>query len=308
MTLELMAETVRWVSRCCLLVLLAVGAGAAYPAGAHFPTPAPLEKLYFPQFIDMIRARATALENSSGMRLGFTAFTSAYGISPRRVSYSDYVIVRLLYEATRDAGFWNLHWSITDREPNSDHIWRQWSQLGTPSFLMPTAVAECDELSALYAFLTRRAGIRGVGLFWPYPNHTVAVWVLRPAEGADIRVVVPTSQIFLEATDSLGTRKFNPWSQKSIYEYTRRDVAESFEIPRPVSDFFLLQVDKYAGASDSALQQLRYLRESVFLKRQSPGDAARDALRRRSELRSSSAEDLAAFATFARDMQPKGAR
>jgi hypothetical protein len=267
-----------------------------------------LEKLYFPQFIDMIRGRATALEDTSGMRLGFTAFTSAHGISPRRVSYSDYVIVRLLYEATRDAGFWNLHWTITDREPNSDHIWRQWRELGTPSFLAPTAVAECDELSALYAFLARRAGIRRVGLFWPYPNHTVAVWVLHPTAGADVRVVVPTSQIFLGATDTLGTRKFNPWSQKSIYEYTRRDVTASFEVPRPLADFFLLQVDKYAGASDSTLQQLRYLRESVFLKRQSSGAAARDALRRRSDLRSGSSEDLAAFATFAGDMQPGDAR
>jgi hypothetical protein len=299
-----MAEPVRLVSRCCLLILLAVGARAAYPAGAHFPAAAPSEKIYFPQFIDMIRARATALENSSGMRLGFMAFTSAYGITPRRVSYSDYVLVRLLYEATRDAGFWNLRWTITDREPNSDNIWRQWRQLGAPSFLTPTAVAECDELSALYAFLTRRAGIRGVGLFWPYPNHTVAVWVLHPAAGADVRVVVPTSQIFLDATDSFGTRKFNPWSQKSIYEYRRRDVTDSFELPRPLSDFFLLQVDKYAGASDTTLQQLRYLRDGVFLKRQPPGDAARDALGRRNDLRSGPTEDLAAFTNFAADMRP----
>src|ERR1700704_6677808 len=109
------------------------------------------------------------------MRLGFRSFTTASRIPPERVSYSDYVVVRLLYEATRDAGFWNLHWTITDRPPNSDNIWRQRRGIRRPSSLTPTASAECDELSALYAFLAGRAGIRGVGLFWPYPNHTVAV-------------------------------------------------------------------------------------------------------------------------------------
>jgi hypothetical protein len=218
------------------------------------------------------------------------------------VSYSDFVVVRLLYEATRDAGLWNLHWTITDRPPNSDNVWRQWRAIGHPSPLSPTASAECDELSALYAFLARRAGIRGVGLFWPYPNHTVAVWELHPAERRAIRMVVPTSQIFLDVSDSLDTHKFDAWSQKSIYEYSRRDVPDSFELPGPLVDFFLSQVDKYAGASDATLQQLRYLRESVFLKRRTPEEAAREALRLR-DLRSSSSTDLAAFQSFAQDMR-----
>ena len=72
-------------------------------------------------------------------------------------------------------------------------------------------------------------------------------------------MVVPTSQIFLDASDSLDTRKFNAWSQKSIYEYTRRDVPDSYEIPKPLFDFFLFlrQVDKYERATDLTLQQLR---------------------------------------------------
>ena len=49
------------------------------------------------------------------MRLSFRSFTTAYTISPEQVSYSDYVVVRLLYEGARDAGFWNLHWTITNR-------------------------------------------------------------------------------------------------------------------------------------------------------------------------------------------------
>jgi len=50
-----------------------------------------------------LSARAKALETSSGMHQSFQSFTSAYKLSPGSISYSDFVIVRLLYEATRDA-------------------------------------------------------------------------------------------------------------------------------------------------------------------------------------------------------------
>jgi hypothetical protein len=255
------------------------------------------------QLIGTIRERAKSLENTSGMRLSFQSFTTAYKLPPQSVSYSNYVVARLLYEATRDAGFWNLHWTITDQPPNSDNIWRQWKRVTQASPVVPTAAAECDELSALYAFLAGRAGLKGVGLFWPFPNHTVAVWVMHPANRDPIRVVIPTSQIFLEMTDSFGTRKFNPWKQKSIYEYTRRDAPDTFQFPKPLFDFFLSQVDKYAGASDSTLQQLRYLREGVFLKYWSAEEAARDALGRAKDLGSGPAEDLSAFRNFAQDMR-----
>src|SRR5207244_9299203 len=85
----------------------------------------------------------------------------------------------------------------------------------------------------------------------------------------------------------------------------RRDAPDSFEFPKLLFDFFLSQVDKYAGASDSTLQQLRYLREGVFLKYWTPEAAAQDALRRRGDLRSGPAEDLAAFQGFAEDMRSK---
>jgi len=255
------------------------------------------------RLIGTIHERAKSLESTSGMRLGFRSFTTAYKVPPQSVSYSDYVVARLLYEATRDAGFWNLHWTITDQPPNSDNIWRQWHLVTHASPVVPTASAECDELSALFAFLAGRAGIKGVGLFWPFPNHTVAVWVMHPANRDPIRIVIPTSQIFLDVTDSFGTRKFDPWRQKSVYEYTRRDAPDAFEFPKPLFDFFLSQVDKYAAASDSTLQQLRYLREGVFLKYWSAEEAARDALRRAKDFGSGPAEDLSAFQTFAQDMR-----
>src|SRR6202158_1871420 len=133
------------------------------------------------QFLNLIRVQAKVLENSSGTRVGFRMFTSAHTLPPEIVMYSAHGVARLLFEATRDAGFWTLPWSITDKPPNSDNIWRQWQNVKTFSALAPTATAECDELSALYAFLVERAGVRGVGLFWAAANHTVAVWVLHPA-------------------------------------------------------------------------------------------------------------------------------
>ena len=255
------------------------------------------------QFISAIRQKAKALESSSGMRNAYQAFLAAHHLAQDSAQYSDFAIVRLLFEATRDAGFWNLHWSITDQPPNSDRIWSQWRAVGRPSAFEPTATAECDELSALYAFLVERTGVKTVGLLWPTSNHTVAVWIVRPATGPVIRVVVPTSQIFLEETDSFDTRKFDPWRQKTIYEYTRRDVADSFELPKPLAVFFLKQIDKYAGASDATLQRLRYVRDAVFVKTWTTEQAVRDAQTRLAALPRGSTEDAAALQNFVIDMQ-----
>lgn len=255
------------------------------------------------QFIGTIRQKAKTLETSSGMRNAYQSFLAAHHLERDSVSYSDFVIVRLLFEATRDAGFWNMHWSVTDQPPNSDRVWSQWKAVRRPSASEPTAIAECDELSALYAFLVERTGVKTVGLLWPTSNHTVAVWIVRPKSRPVIRVVVPTSQIFLEETDSFDTRKFDPWRQKTIYEYTRRDVADSFELPKPLVDFFLEQVDKYAGASDDTLQWLRYVRDAVFTRTWSTEQAAHQAQARLAALHRVSTDDTTALKNFEIDMQ-----
>ena len=189
------------------------------PVGAQAPAQSPTKSAAesVGQLVLAIHGKAEALKNSAGMRQSFESFRSAYKLPDDAVRYDDFVVARLMYEATRDAGFWGLHWTITDQPPNSDRVWKQWRTVDHPSPLLPTAIAEGDELSALYAFLVRRAGVHGVGLFWPAANHTVAVWELHPANASSVRVVVPTSQIFLDVTDFFGTRKFNPWSQKSIF-------------------------------------------------------------------------------------------
>jgi hypothetical protein len=291
-----------------LLVFAAIASLAA-PSGFQANRQTPAESAFSPQgvplaqFVSTIRQKAKTLENSSGMRLAFQSFLAAHHLPPQSVRYSDFVIIRLLFEATRDAGFWKMHWSITDQPPNSDRIWSPWKAVVRPSPAEPTATAECDELSALYAFLVERSGVKRVGLLWPTANHTVAVWVLEPATGPVIRVVVPTSQIFLEETDSFDTKKFNPWRQKTIYEYTRRDVPDSFELPKPLVDFFLKQVDIYAAASDATLQGLRYVRDAVFVKSWTPEQAARDAQNRRAALPADATEDASALHNFAADMR-----
>jgi hypothetical protein len=259
------------------------------------------------ELVSAIRASAKALEGSSGMKAGYQSFTSKFALQPGTVSYSDYAVARLLFEATRDAGFWNLHWVITNRPPNSDNIWHQWKTVVAPSALSPTASAECDELSALFAFLSARGGIRGVGLLWPTENHTVAAWVLGRSPSV-VRVVIPTTQIFLDDSDYWGTRKFDPWRQKAIYEYVRRDVPDSFELPGPLFAFFLQQTSKYGGASDPTLQLLRYWREAVFLRSWTPEAAAREALRVRRNRATAPPEDLAAFQNFAQDMRSEPVR
>ena len=285
-----------------LAALFLAGLVAAHAASAEPPRQATLARL-----VEAVREKARAQAETAGMRQAYRTFTAANGLSPDLVSYSDFTVVRLLFESTRDAGLWNLQWTITNLEPSSDKIWQQWANWAsarTPSVAAPTALAECDELSALFAFLARQAGVKDVGLFWPASNHTVAVWTLRPRSRPAVRVVVPTTQIFLESTDLFGTRKFDPWQQRNIYEYTRRDAPDSQAIPAPLFEFFLAQMDKYGGASDLTLQRLRYLREGVFQKRLSREQAAASAL----SYVASSHEDGIALRQFAQDMQPRRSR
>src|ERR1700730_5901734 len=207
-------------SHLLVLILLTLTSACVYGQNRKSATSAaPLTDNSVGQLVSLVRGKAKALEGTSGMRLGFQSLLTAHQLAPKSIRYSDYVIVRLLFEATRDAGFWNLHWAITGQPPNSDRIWQQWKNVEKPSALESTATAECDELSALYAFLVERAGVKSVGLFWPAANHTVAVWVVTPTTGPVVRVVVPTTHIFLDETDRFDTKKFNPWRQKIIYEY-----------------------------------------------------------------------------------------
>ena len=87
----------------------------------------------------------------------------------------------------------------------------------------------------------------------------------------------------------------------------RRDAPDSFEFRKRLFDFFLQQVDNYAGASDATLQRLRYLREAVLLRAWTPQQAAQDALKSRDALPAAPEADRAAFYRFAMDMRSEPA-
>ncbi|MBV1908472.1 MAG: hypothetical protein KUG78_04070 [Kangiellaceae bacterium] len=202
------------------------------------------------------------LETSPVLKSEFLDLQKSHGVSDSEEIFHDYVRVRLAFEATRDSGLWQIRWTITDKEPNSDSIWNQWDNPKTLKFKSEseakfTAEAECDELSALFAFISKGLGVDNVGLFWPTWNHTVGVWTTEDNNGRPIRIVVPTSQIFLSTTATLGTNEFDPYMQKHIYQYDRNDIDKNHKIPKALAEMMLMQVRKYGAKPSSFLQARR---------------------------------------------------
>ncbi len=287
-----------------LLPALALAGGLqAVALSAQPPRPAPTSATVS-ALVARVKTSAKHLELSGGMRAAYDSMLRANGLKDSASLRTEFALVRVLFEATRDAGVWNLHWAVTDRQPSSVHVWKQWASLRSVDAITPTATAECDELSALFSFLARQAGVPSTGLLWPTYNHTVAVW--SPAGSSHVRIVVPTTQIFLEPHDMFGTKAFDPWRQARIHPYSAIDAAPSFKLPAFLSDFFIAQIENYLGASDSTLQRLRYLRESVFLNLLNPAQAARSALG--GILGPPLPEDQAALSRFAAEMKAQQPR
>lgn len=217
--------------------------------------------------VDALSDVAASMQRSAAVRSDFAAFRATYGLPDDMALFGDYVRVKLAFEATRDGGLWHLRWKITDRAPNSEVIWQQWSTLQVgeaASEVGVTAEAECDELSALFAVLARRLGVEQIGLFWPRWNHVVAVWTVRDTAGDARRIIVPTSQVFLARGESLGTRGFDATTQKNIYTYRRPDVSDDYQLPGALARFFVQQAWRYAGRPQSELQRLRNQRSARF--------------------------------------------
>ena len=289
----------------CLLV--AAFATARLQSRAAASSSAQPSRTDLAQFIAVLHAKAQGLGNGSGMRLAFQSFTAAHQLPPDSLRYSDFRDgAAALRGHARRRIFGNMHWEITNKPPNSDNVWRQWASVRNPSLLAPTATAECDELSALYAFLVEREGVRGVGLFWPYPNHTVAVWSLKSSNGAAIRVVVPTSQIFLEETDDCDTRKFNPVDTEDDVRPTRGAMCRIHStFPSPCSISSCNRWTDTPGRRTPRCRRSRYRREGgSSCVRGRPNERLIGRTRQRAALTASApAEDLAAFWNFAADMR-----
>ena len=227
------------------------------------------ESLEFSEFIAELESIAVELEASANITREFVALQQSHGLAANDRNYQEFVRVRLMFEATRDSGLWQIKWAITDQEPNSDSIWSQWSdrsdrrpdiaqlEFENEAWTQPTAIAECDELSAMFAFLARKMGVRKVGLLWPTWNHTVAVWTAEGANGDPVRVLVPTSQIFISDQATLGSSEFDPNRQRVIYDYDRQDVPPDFSIPGSLANELLQQLRKFGGESADVLQARR---------------------------------------------------
>jgi hypothetical protein len=216
----------------------------------------------YPMFVSEVRRVADELAREPEVEKRYRALLSEFDLGPDEVSSESHSRVRLAFEATRDGGLWGVRWKVTDRMPRSDAIWEQWRKLDLsgeePEI---TALAECDELSALFASLARDIGTQGfVGLHWPEWNHTVAVWELRRGAterdpGARVRVMVPTSQIWLTREATLGSREFK--TDRVVFPYAREDMKPTSELPVALARFLVSRLERYGALSNEALQERR---------------------------------------------------
>jgi hypothetical protein len=212
----------------------------------------------YAELVEEMRRVADELAQTDGVRRAHAALLAESGLSAQQVPLLSFSRVRLAFEATRDGGLWGIRWAITDQMPWSDRIWAQWSKLDLSTVTDDgvTAVAECDELSALFALLARDLGVEGfVGLHWPYWNHTVAVWQLPGAEPRSTRILVPTSQVFLSREATLGTRELA--AQRIVFPYVRKDLKPDSSLPGALVRFLIGRLHAFGALSSSELQARR---------------------------------------------------
>jgi hypothetical protein len=72
-----------------------------------------------------------------------------------------------------------------------------------------------------------------------------------------VRVLRPTTQIFLGCDETLDTVAFDARRQRTIFPYGLDDVRASVELPAAVAGFLVRQTTAYAGASPPVLAALR---------------------------------------------------
>jgi hypothetical protein len=220
------------------------------------------ESVTYAAFLEEVRRVADELSVAPEVVAGYRGLLADHRLTESDVSLESYSRVRLAFEATRDGGLWGIRWNVTDEMPWSDEIWKQWAARDwsgeAPDI---TAQAECDELSALFSLLARDLGTQGfVGLFWPAWNHTVAVWELTrhvsgSSKGEQVRILVPTSQIWLSREATLGTREMK--ANRVVFPYQRKDLKPDGLIPTPVARHLIGQLRTYGAWSSERLLERR---------------------------------------------------
>ncbi len=98
--------------------------------------------------------------------------------------------------------------------------------------------------------------IEKVGLFYPTWNHAIAAWEPTP----DVRILIPTSQIFLTCDGTFDQTTFKPNVQKRILPFPKEDMPSSARISGELVAFLLDGADTYGPASDEVQRFLRMKR------------------------------------------------
>jgi hypothetical protein len=200
----------------------------------------------------------------------YTKFVATHHLPIERAQLrTDYQRVRLLFEAVRDGGFWHLKWDVTDQQPTSRVLWKYWiKEPVRGGFAEPSAIVECDELSAFIGMLARQLKIKNVGLFYPTWNHTIAVWAPLAGSTKALLVQLPTTQIFLDCNAGFDKTTFVT-QLRNIEPYPNWDVRPDTKIPRERAEWLLNQLRYYASASPTLWSLMRAKR--AYLMRSSMG-------------------------------------
>ena len=235
---------------------------------AEQPGPAAVvlpERVTLGEFWQAMAAQVELLDTGA-LQGSYTAFAQRHQLDPGTPGLRrDFLRLWAAFEATRDGGWWRLRWAVTDREPRTHEIWKAWRRAPLERrFDAPSAVAECDEITALFSVAARRLGVRGVGLFYPTWNHVIAGWmpeaISNRKHGAV--VLVPTTQIFLSCESTFDQTSFA--APKHVYEYPLRDTPDDTELPKALVEHLLEQLRQYGEATPELLALIRTKRAELL--------------------------------------------
>jgi hypothetical protein len=244
-------------------------ARSALPEAVEVP-----ERLTMGEFWQALSAQIARLDTTA-LRSAFEAFAAQHGVDASSAAlFDDFTKLWVVFEATRDGGWWRLRWDITDQEPSSVEIWKAWFRSPPPehSFAAASAIAECDEITALFSVTARRLGVRGVGLFYPTWNHVIAGWSPPAFAEQNVKdvVLIPTTQIYQGCPSTFDRTTFEP--PRQVYEFPRVDIKDDVQMPLPLATFLLEQVRAYGEASPALLALIRAKRAELL--RSSLGDCS----------------------------------
>jgi hypothetical protein len=253
-------------------VVITAGSGptttsTALPAcSLELPAAPPLpERVTMGDFWQALSEQLERLDTSA-LRPSYEQFVAHHGVDAQAPElWREFARLWVAFEATRDGGWWRLRWQVTDQEPTSTVIWKAWFR-NPPEvgFASASTVAECDEITSLFAITARHLGVRGVGLFYPTWNHVIAGWSPRPFATPGVKdvVLIPTTQIFQDCDSTFDRTSFRP--PRQVYEFPKIDIKDNVEMPRPLAVFLLEQVRAYAEASPELLALIRTKRGELL--------------------------------------------